>query len=376
LVPVFKKIVKGAFSIFLIDKYTFYILSNNQMIDPHVHLRDWNQKEKETVKHGLKTACRAGLDAVFDMPNTDPSLTSEPVIKRRLELADSAGSHVFYGLYAGLTKDINQIEEMVRVYNDLYPRVVGFKLFAGKSTGELAVISEDAQRIVFKTLSRQKFKGVIAVHCEKESHMHPELFNPDDPFTHTLARPKKSEIESVRDIIKYAALEGFKGTVHICHVSLSASVDIINNSSVNFRLTCGITPHHLLLNEEMMKSENGYLLKMNPPLRPKCETEKLLSMLLRGDINWIETDHAPHKRKDKRLSSGIPGFPVYPYLIKWLKAKGAPESQINNITHNNITDTFKIEIKNTKNYTNIDLFDEYDVNAYIHCYEIKKILGQ
>jgi hypothetical protein len=67
---------------------------------------------------------------------------------------------------------------------------------------------------------------------------------------------------------------------------------------------------------------------------------------------------------------------VYPYLIKWLKAKGAPESQINNITHNNITDTFKIEIKNTKNYTNIDLFDEYDVNAYIHCYEINKILGQ
>jgi dihydroorotase len=38
------------------------------MIDPHAHLRDWDQSKKETVKHGLKMAYRSGIDAVFEMP--------------------------------------------------------------------------------------------------------------------------------------------------------------------------------------------------------------------------------------------------------------------------------------------------------------------
>ncbi len=46
------------------------------MIDPHVHLRDWDQAGKETLRHGLSVAWRAGLDGVFEMPNTDPPLTS------------------------------------------------------------------------------------------------------------------------------------------------------------------------------------------------------------------------------------------------------------------------------------------------------------
>ena len=339
------------------------------MIDPHVHLRDWNQKEKETVKHGLEIANKAGLDAVFDMPNTDPPLTSEKVILSRLELADSENSSVFYGLYGGLTANISQIGEMVKVYNKLFPRVVGFKLFAGKSTGGLAVISEEKQINIFKILKQMNYKGVLAIHCEKESRMKTELFTSNIPFTHTLARPKIAEIESIKDVISFAEKAEFEGTVHICHISLSESVQIINDAKKNtgLKITCGVTPHHLLLNEEMMKNEHGYLLKMNPPLRAEEETEKLLSLLIKGDIDWIETDHAPHKRKDKHSLSGIPGFPVYPHLIKWLKLKGISEAQLNNITHNNIQNTFNFELKNSNSNGSFTLFDEYDVNAYIFC---------
>ena len=112
------------------------------MIDPHVHLRDWNQKDKETVKHGLSVAERAGIDAVFDMPNTDPALISANNIEQRIKLAESAESEVFYGLYAGLTANPEQIKEVINIYNRLFPKIVGFKLFAGKSTGNMAVISK------------------------------------------------------------------------------------------------------------------------------------------------------------------------------------------------------------------------------------------
>ena len=60
------------------------------MIDPHVHLRDWNQAAKETLRHGLSVAWRAGLDGVFEMPNTDPPLTTRDAILRRIDDADAA----------------------------------------------------------------------------------------------------------------------------------------------------------------------------------------------------------------------------------------------------------------------------------------------
>ncbi len=68
------------------------------MIDPHVHLRDGKQSDKETVLHGLTVAWKAGLNAVFEMPNTDPPLTSEFHIRNRINLADSASIPVFHGV--------------------------------------------------------------------------------------------------------------------------------------------------------------------------------------------------------------------------------------------------------------------------------------
>ena len=58
------------------------------MIDPHVHLRDWNQSAKETLRHGLSVAYRAGLDAVFEMPNTDPPLVRREEIVKRIDDAN------------------------------------------------------------------------------------------------------------------------------------------------------------------------------------------------------------------------------------------------------------------------------------------------
>ncbi len=103
------------------------------MIDPHVHLRDWEQREKETVAHGLMVALRAGLDGVFEMPNTAPPLISRGTIEERLQLADEVRKglpgEIFHGLYGGITPDVDQIHEVVIAHGELFPRVVGLKLF-------------------------------------------------------------------------------------------------------------------------------------------------------------------------------------------------------------------------------------------------------
>ena len=136
------------------------------MIDPHVHLRDWNQKDKETIGHGLSLYKRAGFSWVFDMPNTNPPLTSEECILKRLEEGEGIGKAygIRYSVYAGLTSDENQIEAMVKLQNKLFPRIIGLKLFLSNSTGNMGITTIDDQRRVIRILSECGYKGVLVVH--------------------------------------------------------------------------------------------------------------------------------------------------------------------------------------------------------------------
>jgi dihydroorotase len=352
------------------------------MIDPHVHLRDGKQKEKETVAHGLAVAYQAGLDGVFEMPNTDPPLLTRQTVEERLQLADQviarSGYPIFHGLYIGLTGQPAQIRAACQLHQELFPRVVGLKLYAGSSTGDLAVTETDPQALIFRTLTAWGYAGVLAVHAEAENLIQPSLFRPEAPHTHSLARPVQAEVASVRQLIRLAQTSGFRGTLHICHVSSPQTVQLIaqHHGSTSYRLTCGVTPHHLLLNEMWQQSpftpEQGLWLKVNPPLRPATEQTGLVQSLLTGAIDWIETDHAPHTLTDKyeRYASGLPGFPIYPYFINWLKNQpGMSDTLLDALTHENIVQTFGLSLANTKRVGLFNLAGEYAYDPYQNWYK-------
>lgn len=131
-------------------------------IDSHVHLRDFEQKHKETIRHGLEVAYDSGLDAVFDMPNTDPPVMTRELVEDRLKIARDAGvPDVFYGLYMGLTADSEQVKQAVDVFRE-FPQIIGMKLYAGHSVGNLGVITEERQRAVYETLAIEGYDGVLA----------------------------------------------------------------------------------------------------------------------------------------------------------------------------------------------------------------------
>ncbi len=337
------------------------------MIDPHVHLRGGKQQHKETIRHGLSVAERIGIAGVFDMPNTNPPILRREHIIHRLECAERAESPVFYGLYCGLTSNREQIREAVACTKE-FDQVVGLKLYAGKSTGDLSIPDNESQSQVFSALADEKYQGILAVHCENEENFKPELWDPEEPFTHTLARPPAAEINSIKNMIDLAHAAGFEGILHVCHISLPESVVEIERARKRaaFQITCGATPHHLMLYDEMMKDRDGLLLKMNPPLRNQDARDELCRMLLEERINWIETDHAPHMKSEKTgppYASGIPGFPIIPRLLKRLREKGASDLLINKITHHNICDVYGIDIPN-KPINDIELYHEYEFNSY------------
>lgn len=340
------------------------------MIDPHVHCRDWGQSYKETIEHALLVAEKACLSGIFDMPNTSPPINSRKLIEQRLTDAGKIKSSVFYGIYAGLTSDKNQIREVVKSWRELFPKVVGLKMFAGHSVGNLGIVKEGEQKLVYQTLAEEDYDGVLVVHCEKESSLKPSLWNSSNPKSHSFARPAESEIESVRDQINFAQANKFKGVLHIAHVSVPESIDLIEKARLQkkIRISCGLTPHHCLLSYDLIpESKKGLLYKVNPPLRRQDFSKRMLAFLKEGKIDWIETDHAPHTLKDKLeepFMSGFPGLPFYPHFLEFLKENGFLSEQIRNLSHRNICDTFGIDLPELSKTPDLKLNKEYEVDVW------------
>src|SRR2546423_5829731 len=118
------------------------------------------------------------------------------------------------------------------------------------------------------------------------------------------------DVMVARDIL-LAELTG--AHVHIAHLSTSGAVRLVRDAKARgVRVTAEVTPHHLLLTEEAVRTFDANT-KMNPPLRTKRDAEALVEGLIDGAIDCIATDHAPHSTSEKegefdRAAFGIVGL--------------------------------------------------------------------
>ena len=347
------------------------------IIDTHVHCRDEEQEYKETIAHALEVARDSGVSAILDMPNPKRPVFDRKRALERINLAKKANiKEVFYGTYIGLTANREQIKRGVDTWEELFPDVVGFKLYAGHSVGELGVVSLEEQAIVYETLSNMDYEGVTFVHAEKEIEMNDKInfvFDSKFPISHCMARPPKAEYESVKDQIELALKYGFMGKLHIAHVSHIDTVTLIDHSKIyGLDISCGVCPHHLMFDYNIMKSENGLLWKMNPPLREPGINNKMLEALRNGTIDWIETDHAPHgnritgdlsEKLGSPFMSGISVLPWWPMIVEYLRFHNFSEGRIEEVIFNAPRDRLGIDIKKNKLY-NRDRRKDYPFNAF------------
>ena len=255
-------------------------------IDTHVHLRDFEERHKETIKHGLEVAYDSGVDAVFDMPNTKPLVITEEVALSRIRAAREARmSDVFYGLYMGVTNDPEQLKRAVDAYRRI-PQIVGLKMFTAHSVGDLSVIWSESQVTVYRILVKEGYDGVLALHCEDHKDFQPDIWDPKDPQSHCYTRPEITEITSVENQIHLAHGLGFAGKLHIAHISSPKAVDVVEVAKTEgVDVSCGICPHHFIYDWNQMNKENGILWKMNPPLRSPESRSKLFQQLKDGKID-------------------------------------------------------------------------------------------
>jgi dihydroorotase len=260
-------------------------------VDPHVHLRTPGREDEEDLGSGTRAAAAGGYCAILAMPNTDPVVDSASVLGALTEQAKRE-AEIPVGFLASITKEQEgaELTEMVELADR---GAAGF--------------SDDGRPVVAPGLLRRALQysaaagRPVAVHCEEPTlsrggHVHEGLVSAELGFG---GYPSVAESVMVaRDL----ALAGYEARpLHLLHLSARESVDELRRArAVGVRATAEVTPHHLCLTDEAVRSLDPNV-KMNPPLRTDEDRAALVEALIDGTIEAIATDHAPHAREEKEV---------------------------------------------------------------------------
>jgi len=279
----------------LIDAKGFLVFPG--LIDIHVHFREpGTTTHKEDFYTGSCAAIAGGVTTVVDMPNNNPSIDSEKILRQKMKVAKEKAV-CDYQFYIGATAD-NQ-KEAAR----LASKIVGMKLYMGSSTGNLLVADEASVLKHFQTYPKEK---PIMLHCEDEKLI--QLFSSTSKSEHNKNRPPLAAAVALAKALEPALATDRR--IHICHISTKREVELIRRAKKEgIKVTCEVAPHHLFLTEEDQKNLKNFG-KMNPPLRSKQDKDALWENL--DVIDAVATDHAPHTKDEKNSSydkapSGVPG---------------------------------------------------------------------
>lgn len=261
------------------------------LVDMHVHLRDPGRTDEETVESGLKAAIKGGFTSVACMPNTDPVTDSGSVVDYVKKQAAAVGFGNVFPIGA-ITQGLKG--ERLSEMGDLV------------KAGAVA-FSDDGNCVMNALLMRRALeyskiwnKAVIS-HAEDTNLAHGGQINEGYWSTSLGLKGIPNAAEEViiaRDIL-LAELTG--GRLHVAHISTAGSLELVRRAKEKgIKVTCEVTPHHLILDDEHCKGyDTNY--KVNPPLRDKSDIEALRAGLADGSIDVIASDHAPHARQEKEM---------------------------------------------------------------------------
>ena len=261
------------------------------LVDLHTHLREPGREDAETIATGSQAAAMGGFTCVHAMANTSP-------------VADTAGvvEQVWRrGVEAGIVD--------VRPVGAVTVGLKGEKLAElgamASSTASVRVFSDDGLCVHDPLLMRRAleyvktFDGVVAQHAQDPRLTEAAQMN-EGALSARLGLAGWPAVAEEAIIARDVLLAEHVGSrLHVCHVSTAGSVEVIRWAKARgIPVTAEVTPHHLLLTEELVESFNP-IYKVNPPLRRAEDVHALREAVVEGTIDIIATDHAPHPREDK-----------------------------------------------------------------------------
>jgi dihydroorotase len=300
------------------------LLALPAFFDPHVHLRVPGHEHKEDIETGTRAAAAGGFCGVLAMPNTDPPVDAAPAVEALRRHADREAS-VPVGFLASITREIAG-EELTEMAELRGAGAVGF------TDDGWAVPSG---RVLRRALQYQRLVGgVLALHEED-----PELSGGgvmhEGAVSAALGLAGIPSISESTMIARDAALAAYEDArVHVLHLSARESVEAVARAKRDgVRITAEVTPHHLVLTDEEVRSLDSRF-KMNPPLRSEGDRQALIDGLRSGTIDCVATDHAPHAPEAKEVpfeqaAMGVTGLETaFPVLYTELVLPGVLDLEL------------------------------------------------
>jgi dihydroorotase len=261
------------------------------LVDLHTHLREPGREDAETVASGTAAAALGGFTAVHAMANTEPVADTAGVVEQVWRLGREAG-HCDVRPVGAVTAGLGgtQLAELGAMAD---------------SAAQVRVFSDDGKCVWDAILMRRAleyvkaFDGVIAQHAQEPRLTEGAQVN-EGAMSASLGLTGWPAVAEEAIIARDCLLAAHVGSaLHICHVSTAGSVEIIRwAKSKGWRVTAEVTPHHLLLTDELTASYDP-VYKVNPPLRTAADVAAVRAGLADGTIDCVATDHAPHPVETK-----------------------------------------------------------------------------
>jgi dihydroorotase len=260
-------------------------------VDLHTHLRQPGFEQSETVLTGSQAAAKGGYTAVHPMANTMPVADNAGVVEQIQRLGEDAG--------------LVEVQPIGAVTVGLQGEQLSEMGSMNESRAKVTIFSDDGKcvsdaLVMRRALSYVKtFKGVIAQHAQEPRLTQNAQMNEGQVSAELglSGWPAVAEESIIARDIMIADLTNSR--LHVCHVSTKGSIEQIRlGKSRGVQVTAEVTPHHLLLTDELVRSYDP-VYKVNPPLRTQVDVDALREALIDGTIDVIGTDHAPHPDESK-----------------------------------------------------------------------------
>jgi dihydroorotase len=260
-------------------------------VDLHTHLREPGREDAETVLTGSQAAALGGFTCVHAMANTNPVADTAGVVEQVWRL----------GQVAGLV-DVRPVGAVTVGLGGERMAELGAM---AHSAAEVRVFSDDGKCVHDAVLMRRAleyvkaFDGVVAQHAQEPRLTEHAQMN-EGELSGRLGLVGWPAVAEEAIIARDVLLAQHVGSrLHVCHVSTAGSVEVIRWAKARgVPVTAEVTPHHLILTEDLVSSYDP-LFKVNPPLRTAEDVAALRGALADGTIDAIATDHAPHPHEDK-----------------------------------------------------------------------------
>lgn len=260
------------------------------LIDMRVFTGEPGNEYRETLASASEAAAAGGVTTMIVMPNTQPVIDDASLVDFIMRRArDTAAVRVApmaaitKGLAGELMTEIGLLKEAGAV---------------AITDGTRAVANANVFR---RALTYARDCGMLVVQHVEEPTMSSGVMNAGERAGRLglSGNPAMSEVIMLERDLRLVEMTGAR--YHAAQLSCRYSVEVIRTAKARgLPITCGVSAHHLVLNENDIGAYRTFF-KLSPPLRTEDDRAALVEAVAEGIIDVIVSGHDPQSADTKRL---------------------------------------------------------------------------